>query len=203
MMLTQEVAGAGAPLKVTETIVRNLRVLAIDQRVHQKGPEGQLIVAVGGNITLEATPRIAEKIQVAQTVGALSFVLRSIADNSVELERAIASGTVKVPDGIDLAAERRMLLEIASKPADSQPTYSVGADVSRFQRRTVPAFVVEQKKEREANDPFNAMTKFVGSLADLASGKGEAKPAAAPRHTGPVVNVARGNNVTVVPVGAK
>jgi pilus assembly protein CpaB len=52
-------------------------------------------------------------------------------------------------------------------------------------------------------DPFSAMTKFVGSLADLAGGKGEAKPAAAPRPTGPVVNVARGNNVTVVPVGAK
>jgi pilus assembly protein CpaB len=204
MMLTQEVAGAGSPLKVTETIVRNLRVLAIDQRVEQKGPEGRPIVGVGGTVTLEVTPRIAEKVQVAQTIGSLSFVLRSIADNSIELERAIASGEVKVPDGLDPAAERRMIIEVASKPQDNQPTYSVGADVSRFQRRTVPAFVVADKKEREAAmDPFSAMTKFVGSLADLAGGKGEAKPAAAPRPMGPVVNVARGNNVTVVPVGAK
>ena len=205
MMLTQEVVGAGAPLKVTETIVRNIRILAVDQRTFHKNAEGNPIIAVGGTVTLEATPRIAEKIQVAQTLGSLSFVLRSIADNSVELERAIASGAVQVPAGNDPEAERRMMLEVASKPADGQTTYTVGADVSRFQRRTVPAFVAADKKERAAADPLSAMSKFVGSLAQLAGGGGDVKPAAeaAPRPTGPSVRVARGNNVTVVPVGAK
>ena len=89
-------------------------------------------------MTLEATPKIAEKIAVAQTIGQLSLSLRSIADNAAELERAIASGEVEVPESDDPKAERQMLLAIASKPADSNTTYTVGADVSRFQRSTVP-----------------------------------------------------------------
>jgi len=51
-------------------------------------------------VTLEVTPKIAEKIAVAQTVGTLSLVLRSIADNQAELERAIASGDVRIPDDL-------------------------------------------------------------------------------------------------------
>lgn len=141
IMLTQEVAGIDdQKIKATETILRNVRVLAIDQRTHQKDGAGKPIVAVGGNVTLEVTPRLAEKIQVAQTLGSLTLALRAMADTSVELERAIASGAVKVPEGSDPAAERRMMLEVASKPTDGTTTYSVGADVSRFQSRSVPAF---------------------------------------------------------------
>jgi pilus assembly protein CpaB len=138
ILLIQEVRGIeNQPLKAAETIVRNVRVLAIDQRVHQKTPEGAPIVAVGRNVTLEVTPRLAEKIQVAQTIGSLSLVLRSLADNSEELERAIASGEIKVPEGTDPSAERA-LLEVQAKPIDAYSTYSVGADVSRFQRRSLP-----------------------------------------------------------------
>ena len=32
-----------------------------------------------------------------------------------------------------------MLLAVANRPADSNTTFSTGGDVSRFQRRTVPA----------------------------------------------------------------
>src|SRR5688572_17036307 len=101
VMLTQEVAGGGdgPALKVTETVIRNVRVLATDQRTDSKGEDGQTLVRTFSNVTMEATPRIAEKIAVAQSLGQLSLVLRSIADNSSELERAIASGEVKVPEG--------------------------------------------------------------------------------------------------------
>ena len=87
-------------------------------------------------MTFEATPKIAEKIAVAQTIGQLSLSLRSLADNNAELERAIASGEVQVPANGDPRAERQMLLAVASRPIDSNPTYTVGADVSRFQRST-------------------------------------------------------------------
>ena len=65
--------------------------------------------------------------------------LRSIADNTAELERAIASGDVKVPEGADPAQERQLLLAVANRPTDGNTTFSTGGDVSRFQRRTVPA----------------------------------------------------------------
>jgi pilus assembly protein CpaB len=183
MMLTQEVAGGGdgPPLKVTETILRNVRVLATDQRVDSKGEDGKTEVKTFSNVTLEVTPRIAEKIAVAQSLGSLSLSLRSIADNTAELERAIASGDVKVPEGANPAQERQMLLAVANRPIDSSTTYSTGGDVSRFQRRSVPA-----------KAPASG-----GALA------GNAVSGSVGVGAGPVVRVTRGNSVTVVPVGAR
>jgi len=180
IVLTQEVTGGeGPPLKVSETVVRNVRVLATDQRIDSKGEDGKTEVRTFSNVTLEATPRIAEKIAVAQSVGQLSLSLRSIADNTAELERAIASGDVRVPVGTNPAQERQMLLAVANRPIDTNTTYSTGGDVSRFQRRSVPA------RAPAAGQGGNALS---GSAATPA---------------GPVVRVARGNSVTVVPVGAR
>ncbi|MDP9424174.1 MAG: Flp pilus assembly protein CpaB [Pseudomonadota bacterium] len=187
MVLSQDVVGGGEgpPLKVSETIVRNLRVLATDQRYDSKDEEGKTVVKESTSVTVEATPRIAEKIAVAQTMGQLSLTLRSIADNAAELERAVASGDVKVPAGANPTEERRMLLAIANRPADSNTTYVTGGDVSRFQRRSVPA-------KASSNEAGNQ-----ASAAGNTAPGGQAVP------SGPVVRVARGNNVTVVPVGAR
>jgi pilus assembly protein CpaB len=198
IVLTQQVEGGGdgTPLKVSETILRNVRVLATDQRMSAQGEDGKQVVQRFSMVTLEATPKIAEKIAVAQTIGALSLSLRSIADNSAELERAIASGEVTVPQTDDPKAERRMLLAIASQPADTKSTYTIGSDVSRFQRATVPG-----KGNKEPSDNAR-IADAIGSLAAAASGRASGgAPSSVP--AGPVVRVARGNNVTLVPVGAK
>lgn len=198
MVLTQDVPGGGdgPPLKVSETIIRNLRVLATDQRFDAKDEEGKTVVKKFDTVTVEATPRIAEKIMVAQSMGSLSLSLRSIADNTAELERAVASGEVKVPAGTNPADERRMLLAVANRPSDSNTTYVTGGDVSRFQRRSVPA------KNRSVEEAGDQMTKFATAMGRAITGKDPAAPGAAPV-SGPVVRVARGNNVTVVPVGAR
>jgi pilus assembly protein CpaB len=203
IVLTQQVPGGGdgQPLKVAETILRNIRVLATDKRTTATNAEGKPEVVDISTVTLEATPKIAEKIAVAQTIGALSLSLRSIADNTAELERAIAAGEVEVPENDDPNAERRMLLAIASKPIDTSTTYSVGSDVSRFQRATVPSRSAPAPAPR---DPVKQMGEMFGSFAGALSGKSApAQPAAPAAPVGPVVRVARGNNVTVVPVGAK
>jgi len=85
LVLTQQVEGGGdgPPLKVSETIIRNLRVLATDQRITDKDADGKTVVKTFANVTLEVTPRIAEKIAVAQSMGQLSLSLRSIADHSI------------------------------------------------------------------------------------------------------------------------
>jgi pilus assembly protein CpaB len=169
LMLTQTVSGTGdgPPLKVSETIIKNIRVLATDQRTTAMNQEGKPEVRNVSMVTLEVTPKMAEKVAVAQTVGALSLSLRSIADNQGDLERAIASGEVKVPAGTDPKAEGRMLLAVEGRPVDSGATFTVGGEVSRYQRSTVPV----------KSDPT--------ALA------------------GPSVRVMRGNNVTVIPMGAK
>jgi pilus assembly protein CpaB len=182
LVLTQQVEGGGdgPALKVAETIIRNLRVLATDQRITDKDADGKTQVRTFSNVTLEVTPRIAEKIAVAQSLGSLSLSLRSIADNSADLEREVAAGDIKVPAGTSPDQEKQMLMAMSNRPIDSNTTFSTGGDVSRFQRRTVPAKV--------------AAAPAAGSAG---------APAAAPVATGPIVRIARGNNVTVVPVGVR
>lgn len=195
MVLTQQVEGGGEgpALKVSETIIRNLRVLATDQRISDKDEEGKTQVKVFANVTLEVTPRIAEKVAVAQSMGTLSLSLRSIADNSADLEREVAAGTIKVPAGTSPDQEKQMLLAMANRPIDSNTTFSTGGDVSRFQRRTVPARAAE-KSEMLAK-AMGSLGKGLGQAITGQAGAGEV--------SGPVVRVARGNNVTVVPVGAR
>jgi pilus assembly protein CpaB len=196
LVLTQTVAGGGdgSPLRVSETIVRNVRVLATDQRYTDKDDDGKTAVKTFSNVTLEVTPRIAEKVAVAQSLGQLSLSLRSIADNSADLERAVAQGDVKVPANASPAEERQMLLAYSDRPIDTNTTFTTGGDVSRFQRRTVPG------RTPAAGEQIGQ------AVAGLAKGIGQAltgQPGGAPAVVGPVVRVARGNDVTVVPVGAR
>jgi pilus assembly protein CpaB len=196
LVLTQQVGDDGGTLRASETIIRNIRVLATDQRTNARDENGNQVAAPIATVTLEATPRIAEKIAVAQTIGQLSLSLRSLADHGAELERAIASGEVQVPRSDDPNAERRMLLAIANQPIDTNSTYTVGGDVSRFQRRTMgppvrPAAAVA------APAPAPIIIRESGN-------SGAAPPPAAPAApVGPTVRIARGNDVTVVPVGGR
>lgn len=196
MMLTQDVTGGGdgPPLKVSETIIRNLRVLATDQRIDGKDADGKVAVKTAASVTLEATPRIAEKIAAAQQMGTLSLALRSIADDQSELERAVAAGDIKVPAGTNPAQERAMMLQIANRPADNNTTYVTGGDVSRFQRRSVPA---RPKSREEMMGDF--ADKFGKSLGTALGGPGAVGGAP----SGATVRVSRGNSVTYVPVGAR
>ncbi|HVU29808.1 MAG TPA: Flp pilus assembly protein CpaB [Sphingomicrobium sp.] len=186
LVLTQQVSGGGEgpPLKVSETIVRNVRVLATDQRFTDKDADGKTVVKTASNVTFEVTPKIAEKIAVAQSVGQLSLSLRSIADNTADLERAVAAGEIKVPANASPAQERQMLLAYSDRPSDSNTTFTTGGDVSRFQRRTVPSRPTAPAEQGSGSSP-------------AAAGSG------APVVAGPVVRIARGNSVTVVPVGAR
>src|SRR6476619_87140 len=117
IVLTQNVSGGGdgPPLKVSETIIRNVRVLATDQRISDKDADGKTQVRTFSNVTFDVTPKLVEKIAVAQSLGQLSLSLRSIADNGAELERAVAAGEIKVPAGVNPVQERQILLSMANR----------------------------------------------------------------------------------------
>lgn len=193
LMLTQTVQSASGeqnsqPLQASETIVRNIRVLATDQRFdNQPNQDGKTQLSNFSMVTLEATPKLAEKIAVAQKLGSLSLSLRPLADNNQQLEQAIASGDLKVPAGTDPKVEQKMMLDVASRPQDSGTTFTTGGEVSRFARNSAPR------------------GGFAGGgipPQQLGAGAGAA-PAGAPVPMGPVIHVARGTNVTDTPVGGK
>jgi pilus assembly protein CpaB len=62
---------------ISETILTNIRVLAIDQTLGEK--DGQKVV-IGKTATLELTPRQAENLALSRQQGTLSLSLRSLAD---------------------------------------------------------------------------------------------------------------------------
>lgn len=183
LVLTQNVdASAGPPLKVSETIVRNLRVLATDQRSTPSiDDKGNTVVSEYKLVTIEATPRIAEKITVAQAIGTISLSLRSLADNAAELEQALASGDINIPDGATADQEQAIMRQLAQRPSASKGSYATGGDVSRFQRSSMP----EQMP-----------------LA-VAAAQARTQKQVEKIMKGPVVRVSRGGNVSEVDVSGR
>ncbi|HKX88552.1 MAG TPA: Flp pilus assembly protein CpaB [Sphingopyxis sp.] len=175
-------------LFTAETIVRNVRVLATDQRFNAEDETGKTPVRTFGSVTLEATPEIAEKIAVAQDMGKLSLALRPLAESAGELDAAIASGAVDVPAGGGAAAEKKMLAEAAARPVASRSSATTGGDVSRFWI-PVRGRVTSPRPQPENRGGYQQ------------SGGGRAAASSVP--TGPVVRVTRGDKMTEVPVGGK
>jgi pilus assembly protein CpaB len=62
---------------VSETILQNIRVLAIGQNVQERNGEK---VVIGETATLELDPRQAEVVTLAQRTGELALILRSLSD---------------------------------------------------------------------------------------------------------------------------
>lgn len=183
LMLTQTVTAkdGGNPLKATETILRNVRVLATDQSTETTVEEGKTVVRAVRTVTMEVTPKIAEKISVAQTIGTLSLSLRSLADNQSELDQAIASGTVKVPAGATREQEEKLLSQAMNRPIDGGTTFVTGGDVSRFERRSAP-------------NP--EMTTRGPSMAEAAPARQQASGPVRTYRPAPVVRVTRGKTTT-------
>jgi pilus assembly protein CpaB len=191
LVLTQTVKGNDPqPLKASETIIRNLRVLATDQSATQEQVEGKTKVKAFSTVTVEVTPKIAEKIAVAQTIGTLSLSLRSLADNSAELEQAIASGDVKVPAGASPQDEEKLLKQALAHPLDGGTSFATGGDVSRFQRKSMPPMGAGGSGGFTAPPAPAPATAVAG-------------PVAPPRPRGPVVNITRGKETVTVSVGGQ
>ncbi|MBA3053756.1 MAG: Flp pilus assembly protein CpaB [Sphingomonadales bacterium] len=193
LMLTQTVnptdGDGGTPLNTAETVLRNLRVLATDQSTDQEVVEGKTVVKTFSTVTLEVTPRIAEKIAVADKIGTLTLSLRSLADNQAELDRAVASGQIKVPAGASKDEEERMLSAAMSRPLDSGSTFVTGGDVSRFQRKGMPRAASSGDAAKQFANAMGSMVKAVSGAAGL------------PVQTGPVVRVTRGKTTTLEQAG--
>jgi len=77
VLLTRKFEKAAA----SETVLTNVRVLAIDQTFRPKGDQDKEFVVADKTATLELDPRQAEVISMAQDLGQLSLALRSIREN--------------------------------------------------------------------------------------------------------------------------
>lgn len=83
IILTHKIKRASGTRRASETVLTNVRVLAIDHRINDQKNSPK----VGKNATLEVTPKQAEMLAVVTELGRLSLVLRSLAKDEEELER--------------------------------------------------------------------------------------------------------------------
>jgi pilus assembly protein CpaB len=80
--------GDPAQYKASETVLRDVQVLAVDDKLDSKPGE----TGVPHNVTLEVTPKQSQTLAVAGDMGKLSLSLRSLASSPVEEINADSSG---------------------------------------------------------------------------------------------------------------
>jgi pilus assembly protein CpaB len=82
VVLTRKIDDDSGSAKVvtSETILSNVKVLAIDQAFRREG-EGEQVIVAKKTATLELNPQQSEVVSMAESLGQLSLVLRSIAEN--------------------------------------------------------------------------------------------------------------------------
>ena len=83
----------------SETILYNVRVLAIDQNFQE---EDDKQTAVGRIATLELTPQQAETVSLGEAMGDLSLILRSIADMGGSASDPAANAAEEVTTAVTL-----------------------------------------------------------------------------------------------------
>jgi pilus assembly protein CpaB len=146
IILTHSVRNAGAKQRVSETVLTNVRVLAIDQKTNDQ----ENAPKVGKNATFEVTPKQAEMVSVLSDMGKLSLSLRSLAKDEAELER--------------LANSEEPLAEPNARKGD---THTWSSEVSNLLRR--PSVTTQRKVQvvrgtRTTELRFN-MGQLVGSIS--------------------------------------
>lgn len=89
VIVTRPQDGGSGNKLITETVIENARVLAIDQTVEEQ--DGRMVV-VGSVATLELRPEQVEALALAEQLGDISLSLRSIMDGAQDPDAMTASG---------------------------------------------------------------------------------------------------------------
>lgn len=109
IILTYSVGGGANAFRASETVLGNIRILALDQRLgagkpdpDKKGKADKL--PMPGTATIEVTPAQAEKIALASNLGSMSLALNSVRESDTEATTPMASGLAE--GGFDKAVQR-------------------------------------------------------------------------------------------------
>ncbi len=146
---------AGKGDLITDVLLQNLKVLAVDQDASQQKDQPQVAKAV----TLEVTPEQAQKLVLAQQVGFLSLALRNITDANAEQVKTVSVADLKVgeannvdptPDEAKDEAKPKKTVKVVRAPAKRDPRATVrvfrGTQSTQYnvipepKRRSAPAY---------------------------------------------------------------
>ncbi len=92
IMLTRSAGGGNDSNLLTDILLQNVKVLAIDQDANEDRAQPAVVKAV----TLEVTPVQAQKLVLAQRLGQLSLALRNITNSVAEKPKTVTLRDLKV-----------------------------------------------------------------------------------------------------------
>ena len=177
VLLTHTLEGQNGHHNATETILRNARVIAMDQKL-DFAPGDKPDVAK--TATLELTAKQTEIVTLAVKMGELSLVLRSLQDPADE-ERDAASGddaTAELGDSYTHDSQVSRLIKDPNPPPKPPDAMKTSVFVLRGGRGT--------KQELDgslANDPTNGPSPSESEGAKSEGAKPEGTKPTAPRTT--------------------
>lgn len=118
--------GSGYAHKATQTVLRDVRVIAIDQRLDSK--DGQAVVA--RTVTLEVTPKQSEIVALAADMGKLSLSLRGLIATAHSDPGRISLAASGADAAVDPTADGTAMAP-ADSPADgNSPSFTIDSEVS-------------------------------------------------------------------------
>jgi len=120
MNRTDGIAGT-IPHRVSETILHNIRIIAVDQR----SSDQEAMPAVSNAVTLEVTPEQAEQISLATRIGELRLVLRSISPEATA--EGGEAATDANSEGADAFAKA---LGVSTQDEKKKQTFTLDSDLS-------------------------------------------------------------------------
>ena len=127
----QQTAGPLLDHKISETVLRDIRVIAIDQKLDSKPGEA----TVAKTATFEVTPKQSEIIALANEMGKLSLSLRSLVPGPDDLKQEVAdksppsSAPSPSPPSPPPSSPPSSSSSDAPVPPNSE-TYTVDSDIS-------------------------------------------------------------------------
>lgn len=140
---------AAAPIRVSETLLQDVKVLAVDQVLGRPPSEGESYAYKARTVTLELTPKQVEIVTVALSFGTISLSLRSVvrddAPETVTNNPPVA--TKLTPTDTDVVATSRPRLASASETAPPAttipqvPSFSLSSDASALLRGGVDGMI--------------------------------------------------------------
>ena len=179
VLITRQInSGSGAAQTVTDVLLQNVRVLAIDQQ--SKNPDGTPKVA--RTATLQVSPIDAQKLALAQEAGTLSLVLRKPGETDNPVVETVS------------AADLRYNLYGGARYPAPAVVGGLGSSMAGAMDRTAAAI---SRPRRAASAPAKASAKSMWTTSHIAGDKA-ATPAPV---IGPSVEIYRGTTSNSYQVG--
>ena len=121
LILTMTVQSSGGVNRhVSETILRNVRVVGMDQSFTDGRKDDKAELAVPRTATLDVTPKQAESVSVASELGVMSLSLRSLGGNDVDPGAASVTRTWDT-EVTQIAAPRSAPAASSAQPSTAAP----------------------------------------------------------------------------------